>query len=83
MQLLCDQGISKDISTFQKLFESLWNNETAFPTLLGLKKSLSERTIDEREIFCFRKQVWVPDWEPLKIALIQKSHDSHATGHPG
>ncbi|CAJ2645145.1 unnamed protein product [Trifolium pratense] len=83
LQSLWDQGVEKDILTFKKLYVSIWKNERTFPTELGLKTSLSECMIDNRGALCFRNRIWMPDWEPLKTALIQRSHDSHATGHPG
>lgn len=55
----------------------------SFPSHLGLKTTLSECQIDHRGALCFRNRLWIPDWEPLRTALIQKTHDSHITGHPG
>lgn len=73
----------KEDKHFEKLYSSIWQDQRTFPTELGLKTSLSECTLDDRGALCFRKRLWVPEWEPLRTALIQKSHDSHVTGHPG
>src|SRR5579871_836630 len=32
---------------------------------------------------CYRERLWVPNSEPLRTRLIQTSHDSVLTGHPG
>lgn len=37
----------------------------------------------KEELFVIRRRIWIPKWEPLQTALIQKPHDSHITGHPG
>ena len=83
LQNLWDRGVENDICKFKTLYTALWNNENMFPAELGLKTSLSECSLDDRRALCFRNRLWIPDWEPLRTALIQKSHDSHATGHPG
>ncbi|KAI0992243.1 hypothetical protein K3495_g15943, partial [Podosphaera aphanis] len=59
------------------------NNSEQFPTHLQLKVSRAECEIDVRGALCFRKRLWIPDWEPLQTAIIQRTHDSHLTGHPG
>ena len=28
-------------------------------------------------------RIWVPDFEPLRTAIMQNIHDSHLVGHPG
>ena len=82
MQSLWNKGVEKD-NSFHKLYSSFLENHRSFPAEMKLKTSLSECSIDNRGALCFRNRLWIPDWEPLKTALIQRSHDSHATGHPG
>ena len=82
LQLLWDQGVERD-EDFKKLYLSMRKGERKFPTELDLKVSLSECDLDARGALRFRRRVWVPNWEPLQTALIQKTHDSHITGHPG
>ncbi|KAM4055169.1 reverse transcriptase (RNA-dependent DNA polymerase) [Hirsutella rhossiliensis] len=36
-----------------------------------------------RGLLCFRERVWIPGSEPLRTKIIQETHDSHITGHPG
>ncbi|KAI0996740.1 hypothetical protein K3495_g11442 [Podosphaera aphanis] len=83
LQDLWDQGVKENASKFEELYSSMWKNERSFPTHLGSKTSLSECEIDARGVLCFRKRIWVPEWEPLQTALIQQTHDSNITGHPG
>ncbi|KAI0992066.1 hypothetical protein K3495_g16120, partial [Podosphaera aphanis] len=41
-------------------------------------------SIDEQGNLTYRGALWVPEFEPLRTALIQRVHDdSHVTGHPG
>lgn len=77
LQLLWDRGVKEDIATFIKLYSSIWYSERAFPTELGFKTSLSECAIDGKGALCFRRRLWIPNWEPLKTALIQRCHDSN------
>lgn len=83
LQLLWDNGIEKDHKNFKQLYEALSNNKTFFPTHLQLKNSIGECKLDNRRALCFRDRLWILNWEPLQTALIQRTHDSHITGHPG
>lgn len=82
LQELWNQGCSEDWN-FSLLYKALKNNQRIFPTNLSTKISISECDFDERGALRFRKRVWVPNWEPLQTALIQKTRDSYITGHPG
>ncbi|KAI0991703.1 hypothetical protein K3495_g16484, partial [Podosphaera aphanis] len=83
LQELWNRGVKEDLHNFQKLYRTMANNAEQFPTHLQLKVSRAECEIDVRGALCFRKRLWIPDWEPLQTAIIQKTHDSHLTGHPG
>lgn len=54
-----------------------------FPPSLGLKLSIAECAIDPEGYLVYRKQRWVPDYEPLRTSLIQIAHESPTSGHPG
>lgn len=82
LQPLWDEGVSKD-EILKIMYETVYNKKDSFPTNLGLKTSIGECEIDARGALCFRNRLWIPDWEPLRTTLIQQTHDSHATGHPG
>lgn len=83
LQSLWNKGVEKDKSSFYQLYKTLWNDEKNFPSELDIKISWSECELDLRGALCFRKRIWIPNYEPLQTAIIQKSHDSHITGHLG
>ncbi|KAI0997916.1 hypothetical protein K3495_g10275 [Podosphaera aphanis] len=83
MQRLWNKGLEKDEKTFKELYQALWKNESQFAAHLQLKLSRSECKIEDRGALCFRDRLWVPNLEPLRTALIQRTHDSYLTGHPG
>lgn len=62
--------------------KSIHRGDRKFPSHLGLKVSMSECTSEHGEIL-FKGRRWVPNFEPLKSRLIQDTHDSPLTGHPG
>jgi len=73
----------KKNSTYIGAFQALKNNEKRFPVRLSLKVSIAECDIDPRNRLRFRERIWVPDYEPLRTQLMQKTHDSSLSGHPG
>ncbi|KAI0997510.1 hypothetical protein K3495_g10679 [Podosphaera aphanis] len=82
LQSLWDKGTQVD-ETFIKIYRTLWEDSSQFATSLQLKISRAECTIDRRGALCYRGRLWIPEYEPLRTAIVQKSHDSHLTGHPG
>ena len=54
-----------------------------FPSLLGVKVSIGECSLDDKGNLLFRGRRWVPESEPLRTGLIQQTHDSVIAGHPG
>lgn len=70
---------------YQELTKLIANGEKTLPTNLQKEKavSISECSLDNRGLLCFRERVWIPDSEPLRTKIIQETHDSHITGHPG
>jgi hypothetical protein len=69
---------------FGELYRSFWRGDKTFlPQCAYWKISLGECSLDFRGVLQFRNRTLVPEWEPFKIHLIQKIHDSHVIGHPG
>ncbi|KAM4068184.1 integrase core domain-containing protein [Hirsutella rhossiliensis] len=77
-----------------KVFEAVRDRERAFPPSLGLKIQISECAIDAGKRLTFRDRIWVPggsgggnqeeaEKDQLRTRIVQQSHDSVATGHPG
>ncbi|KAI1003358.1 hypothetical protein K3495_g4852 [Podosphaera aphanis] len=83
LQQLWDQGIAKDMAQFQELYHIMWIDKDQFPANLQLRVNRAECELDLRGALCFRKRLWIPNYEPLRTALIHKVHDSHMTWHPG
>ncbi|KAI0996391.1 hypothetical protein K3495_g11789 [Podosphaera aphanis] len=82
-QILWDRAVQED-DKLQLLYDSVVNGDRSLPSSLSdLKVSLAECGIDARGALVFRNRTWIPNFEPLQTSLIQKSHDSHVTGHPG
>lgn len=68
--------------SYEELVEVVRKGERKFPVTLGVKVSISECEVRDNELF-FRGRRWVPDSEPLRTKVIQETHDSIMTGHPG
>ncbi|KAI0998278.1 hypothetical protein K3495_g9919 [Podosphaera aphanis] len=82
LQNLWNKRIQLD-KAFVKIYRTLWEDSSQFATALQLKVSRAECTIDRRGALCYRGRLWIPEYEPLRTAIVQRSHDSHLTGHPG
>ncbi|KAI0998101.1 hypothetical protein K3495_g10089 [Podosphaera aphanis] len=79
---LWDQAIKKDPS-FKIIYSSVAKGERSLPSSVGNSIQMPDCTFDDKLALTYRGALWVPDWEPLRTALIQLVHDSHVTGHPG
>lgn len=84
LQQLWDAARRED-KLYQELTKLVANGEKNLPTQLQKEKvvSISECSLDDRGLLCFRNRVWIPNSEPLRTKIIQATHDSHITGHPG
>jgi hypothetical protein len=70
--------------SFGKLYRSFWKGDKTFPPQCAhWKISLGKCSLNPRGVLRFRDRILVPEWEPLKTHLIQKTHDSHVIEHPG
>jgi hypothetical protein len=70
--------------SFGKLYRSFWRGNKIFPPQCAYWKILLEEcSLDLRGVLQFRNRILVPEWEPFKTHLIQKTHDFHVIGHPG
>ncbi|KAM4066468.1 reverse transcriptase (RNA-dependent DNA polymerase) [Hirsutella rhossiliensis] len=94
LQQLWDETVAKD-SIFRAAYKAVRDRERAFPPSLGLKIQISECAIDAGKGLTFRDRIWVPggsgeegnqeeaEKDQLRTRIVQQSHDSVATGHPG
>ena len=82
LQQLWEDARTKD-TTYQQLSLAVRKGSKKLDPKLNIMTSLSECSLDSRGLLCFRKRVWIPDSEPLRTKIIQNTHDSYTTGHPG
>lgn len=81
LQNMWQSGIEHD-DVYQELFESVQRGDRKMPVSIT-RVQISECSIGSDGLLRFRERVWVPAFEPLRTRLIQISHDSTLTGHPG
>jgi hypothetical protein len=82
-QLMWDKE-SQVNESFGELYRSFWRrNKTFSPQCAYWKILLGECNLNPRGVLQFRNRTLVPEWEPFRTHLIQKTHDSHVIGHPG
>lgn len=84
LRKLWEEGRAQD-KDFKQLTNAIRQGERVFPANLSspVKVSVSDCTIDENGYLRFRGRLWVPNYEPLRTAIVQELHDSVLTGHPG
>lgn len=84
LQVLWTTGRAAD-TDFQKITSAIQRGSQHLPGDLTspVKVSASDCTVDDSNQLRFRGRIWVPDYEPLRTAIIQEIHDSTVTGHPG
>lgn len=75
----------QDDQIYQELTKAVLRGDRELPTELQKKRivSMSELTVDDRGLLIYRDRYWIPDLEPLRTKIIQDTHDSHLSGHPG
>ncbi|CCE34913.1 uncharacterized protein CPUR_08852 [Claviceps purpurea 20.1] len=82
MQTLWDRAVGMD-PVYRASHAAVYRGDRSLPHDLDGKVQMPDCSFDERGALCCRNAVWVPDHEPLRTALIQRTHDSYITGHPG
>ena len=60
------------------------SDTSRFPASLGLNAAaqMSEASLVDG-IPYYRGSIWIPEYEPLRTAIIQRCHDTAESGHPG
>ncbi|KAI0993137.1 hypothetical protein K3495_g15047, partial [Podosphaera aphanis] len=85
LQGLWKEGILADKS-WRRARDSVKMGERSFPPDLALHHSvnIAECTVAADGVLRGREnRIWVPDYEPLRTAIMQQTHDSNLAGHPG
>ncbi|KAI0995604.1 Transposon Tf2-6 polyprotein [Podosphaera aphanis] len=75
-------GVQND-GEFRDIKAALEQDKRCFPPSVKTKISISECSLDTKGNVKWRGRLLIPQYEPLQTELIQKSHDSPTTGHPG
>ena len=68
---------------YSHIQEAVQGGAPQFPRELGIKASISECSIEPNDRLCYRGRRWVPNIESLRTRLLQETHDTVLTGHPG
>lgn len=85
LQNLWKEGVMAD-KDWQRARNTVSAGERSFPPDLALKltANIAECSVAADGVLrCRENRILVPDYEPLRTAIMQKTHDSHLTGHPG
>ena len=62
--------------------EAIQQSRRTFPAHLHLRVSIADCTVVDGGLL-YRERLWVPNNEPLRTKILQSTHDSELTGHPG
>lgn len=68
---------------YKAIRQAVIEAERRLPPSLGLKVSINECAVDQEGRLLYRDRRWVPQSEPLRTGLIDKSHSPVVAGHPG
>ncbi len=82
LQQLWEEARQSDIP-YQEISRAVLGGIRKLAASLQVNTSLAECDLDGRQLLRFRKRIWIPNCEPLRTKIIQQTHDSHITGHPG
>jgi hypothetical protein len=82
LQDLWSTAESRDV-IIKELKQHVRDKATRFPARLQMKVSISECELNDQDSLLFRGRRWVPNSEELRTRMIQETHDSIMTGHPG
>lgn len=85
MQELWKNGVKLD-KNWRRARDAVAAGERGFPPDLAhqMAANIAECSVAGDRILRGREnRIWVPDYEPLRTAIMQKIHDSSLTGHPG
>lgn len=76
------KGMKED-EEYPLLMEAVRSGARSFPPKVKSKVAVTECDLGPDGALRYRERRWVPAYEPLQTALIQRAHDSVLAGHPG
>ena len=68
---------------YHHLCRAVRERKRSFPPELRVKVFITDYTLNDQDNLHYHNHLWVPNSEPLRMQLVQTSHDSFLTGHPG
>ena len=72
----------KENPTYKLLKNAIIRGDRRLPPDLCTSADITECAV-LNNYFYFRGALWIPNFEPLRTAILYKIHDSLITGHPG
>ncbi|KAI0992990.1 hypothetical protein K3495_g15194, partial [Podosphaera aphanis] len=85
VQALWKRGVEVD-KDWRRARDAVRSGERGFPPDLSFKltTNIAECTVAADGVLRGREgRIWVPNYEPLRTSIMQRTHDSHLAGHPG
>ena len=85
LQVLWKQAVLHD-ADWKRARDAVKAGERGFPPDLAekTKVNIAGWSVAADGVLRGREnRIWVPDYEPLRTAIMQRKHDSNLTGHPG
>ncbi|KAI0990795.1 hypothetical protein K3495_g17392, partial [Podosphaera aphanis] len=85
LQNLWSKGVASD-KDWRRARDSVKAGEGGFPPDLAakMKVNFGDCTVTADGVLRGRENcIWIPDYEPLRTTIMQRTHDSHLAGHPG
>jgi transposase InsO family protein len=70
-------------ASLKEMQKAVKEGDTRFPSKLRVRVSIAECSMSPDGHLLYRGRKWVPNSEPLRTRILQETHDSVFTGHPG
>jgi transposase InsO family protein/predicted aspartyl protease len=82
MQLLWDEALRVSPEYLIR-WEAVLRGERRFPAEAMTVQQIADCTVSAHGTLMWRGVMWLPSWEPLTTAVIQRAHEAPTAGHPG
>ncbi|KAI6622526.1 hypothetical protein MCOR07_011848 [Pyricularia oryzae] len=79
---LWDEALSKD-DLYQIRLDAVQGDERRFPPEAETKAQVADCAVNALGALQYRGRLWLPNWEPLTTAVLQRTHESPMVGHSG
>jgi hypothetical protein len=82
MQSLWDEALRQSPEYLAR-WEAVRQEERRFPAAANTVQQIADCTLSAHGTLLWRGVTWLPSWEPLTTAVIQRAHEAQTAGHPG